>query len=150
MRRKFLHSGCFLAASSVILVALLAPCSRYVDDGRYKLRVYVSSPHNQPSAVLVIANLYDLHPAERIAKRAPSAFERKDEVDTAFCDPFDGQPIEIYIRFSHYVNITWWLSEYRQARYIVVIACWPDGQQISKAVEISDGRESRVVHLSFP
>jgi hypothetical protein len=144
MRRALLTIVLLLLAGA--LAWEFIPLETIIWDGGFNLTVRVSSSAGPLHSVRCQA-CGRREDAEYVLEYLiPPDFRPWDTV----ADPFDGQPLTVYVRSSGRASPLGRTLQRSQFQYLVVIGQLEDGRQIGKLVEIPDGRVVRQVDVSLP
>jgi hypothetical protein len=122
-------------------------------DGGYDLTVNISTADVSPKWVycLPCAHRDEADLAHHEFSDAQKALSLKDNGWGKFVQPFDGQPIQVFVWLSGRSSTVFGeLSETQFGRYLVVIAEMPDGTRVGKIVNIPDHKQSREVSVTIP
>ena len=144
MRRKVVAVTLVIVVSAVVWV--YTSTTHIIWDGGYDLTVRVSGDPGPPRSVSCETFGHRQDAEEAAARRMPPGSRMWSTV----ADPFDGQPITVKVAVSGRDSMSGRELRRSQFRYLVVVAVLPDGQRVSKLVDIPDGRVSREVSVTVP
>jgi hypothetical protein len=126
---------------------------RMVWVGGFHLTVNASStsgPLRWVTCAAVPTRPYAELALEKVHARNDASSSRLGEPFDVTIDPFDGTPINVYIRVMGHDSISGRQLSRTQHSYLVVIAELENGERVGKIVAIPDGRVSREVSVSLP
>ena len=144
MHRKWLILNLLLIAGGLLWLYTSVPWIHW--SGGYDLTIHVKADPGLVDSIACESFLRREDAEGAFGCRFASAFARCP----AKADPFVGQPLTIYINQGGQDAMSGRELSRTQYRFIVVFGLLHTGGQVSKVVEIPDGRVSREISVELP
>jgi hypothetical protein len=143
MRRVLLIAAAVLAC--FVLAVEFIPIYMVIWDGGYDLTVHVKSPSGRPRSIYCEAYGQRKYADEACARLATDASAWR-----TVADPFDGNPLPVWVAVSGRRTLFGRYVHRMQFRFLAITAVMPDGNRVSKVIDLPDDRVSREVTLTLP